>query len=166
MWCDINQYFIFTYTHNSIIIKIIPFIFLVLGAKPLLRDLFNIVTPDYGIYWRKIGESLGIRQGILNTIGGDNHYKAEDCCNAMWEEWLNIDTRAAWCKVIQIIDNDDLTMNMDDMVYEIILNSSDQLQQFYNNERYKSKEDDWPPFQPDHFTGVALIHHKEKHTTL
>ena len=140
--------------------------YIVLVAKPLLKDLFNIVTPDYGVYWRKIGESLGIRQGILNAIGVDNHHKAEDCCNAMWEEWLNIDTRAAWCKVIQIIDNDDLTMNMDDVMHDIILNSSDQLQQFYSNERYKSKEDDWPPFQPDHFTGVALIHHKEKHTTL
>ena len=133
-----------------------------LAARPLLKDLFNFVTPDYGIYWRRIGENLGVRQGILDAIGNDNHQKAEECCNAMWEEWLNIDTKAAWCKVIQIVDNDDLTMNMDDeVVDDIILSSSDQLQRFYNNERYRSREDDWPPYQPDHFTGVALIHHKE-----
>ena len=138
-----------------------------LAARPLLKDLFNFVTPDYGIYWRRIGENLGVRQGILDAIGNDNHQKAEECCNAMWEEWLNIDTKAAWCKVIQIVDNDDLTINMDDeVVDDIILSSSDQLQRFYNNERYRSREDDWPPYQPDHFTGVALIHHKEKHTTL
>ena len=137
-----------------------------LVARPFLKDLFNFVTPIYGVYWRNIGENLGIQQGILDAIGHNNHQKAEDCCNAMWEEWLNIDTRAAWCKVIQIVDNDDLTMNMDEVVNDIILSSSDQLQRFYNNERYRSREDDWPPYQPDHFTGVALIHHKEKHTTL
>ena len=27
-------------------------------------------------------------------------------------------------------------------------------------------EDEWPPVQPDHFTSVAIIHHKEKHATM
>ena len=37
------------------------------------------------------------------------------------------------------------------------------MQQFYKNERFKcTGDDDWPPYQPDHFTSVALIHHKEK----
>ena len=66
-----------------------------LALKPKLRDLCNIITPDYGDQWRKIGENLGIDPGILNAIGNDSHQKAEDCCNAMWKELLNIDTRAA-----------------------------------------------------------------------
>ena len=36
------------------------------------------------------------------------------------------------------------------------------MQQFYKREKYKCTGDDWPPYQPDHFTSVALIHHKEK----
>ena len=48
----------------------------------------------------------------------------------------------------------------------LILKKTEQMQQFYKNERYKSTGDDeWPPYQPDHFTSVALIHHKEKLTT-
>ena len=45
----------------------------------------------------------------------------------------------------------------------LVLQETEQMQQFYKNERYKSTgDDDWPPYQPDHFTSVALIHHKEK----
>ena len=145
-----------------------------LASKPLLKDLLNIVTPDYAVHWRKIGENLGIKSGVLDTIDHDNHHKAEDCCNTVWEEWLDIDTTAAWCKVIEIINSStivnaitSMAMSTDDPIWCTVLNASDQMRQFYNNERYayKCKEDDWPPYQPDHFTSVALIHHKEKHAT-
>ena len=76
-----------------------------LATRPLLRDLYNIVTPDYAVHWRTIGEYLEIRSGVLHTIDHDNHHKAEDCCNAVWEEWLNIDYMASWYKLIQIIDS-------------------------------------------------------------
>lgn len=144
-----------------------------LDAKPSLKDLFNIVTPDYAVHWKTIGAHLKISNGLLATIGHDNHHKAEDCCNAVWEEWLNIDFFASWYKVIRIVDtvvgakayskaaagNENVTVN------DIIIISSDQLRQFYKNERYSNTEDDWPPYQPDHFTSVALIHHREKHNT-
>ena len=48
----------------------------------------------------------------------------------------------------------------------LISKETEHMQQFYKSERYKStRSDDWPPYQPDHFTSVALIHHKEKLTT-
>ena len=76
-----------------------------LAAKPSLKYLQNIVTPDYASHWRKIGELLGIREGILNNIDHDEFHKAEDCCNAVWEEWLDIDNMASWHKLFQIIDS-------------------------------------------------------------
>ena len=143
-----------------------------LFTKPLLKDLFNIITPDYAVNWRTIGEYLGIRNGILDTIDHDNHHKAEDCCNAMWEEWLNIDTSASWSKLIQIIDSLKIVSamtkkkdGMDDATQSVVQNASDQMRRFYKIERFKSAEGDWPLYQPDHFTSVALIHHKEKYMT-
>lgn len=100
---------------------------------------------------------MGIRSGVLDTIDYDFHHKAEDCFNAVCEEWLDIDTSATWCTLIQAIDS---------IIADVVQNSSNQLKEFYINERYKSKEEDWPPYQPDHFTGVALIHHKERHITV
>ena len=143
----------------------------VLATKPLLKDLHNIVTPDYAVHWRMFGTHLGIRSGVLDTIDHDCQHKAEDCCNAVWEEWLNIDANAAWCTLIRIVDsiianNDHTTPIIDDTMCNAILNSSKQMQQHYIHQRHKNTEDEWPPFQPDHFTSVAIIHHKEKHATM
>ena len=76
----------------------------VLATKPVLKDLHNIVTPDYAIHWRIFGTHLKIKSGVLDTIYHDYQHKAEDCCNAVWEEWLNIDTNAVWSKLITIVD--------------------------------------------------------------
>ena len=40
------------------------------------------------------------------------------------------------------------------------------MKKFYIKERYKVSEDDWLPYQPEHFTSVTLIHHKEKHASV
>ena len=77
----------------------------VLATKPLQKDLQNLVTPDYASHWRKIGDLLGIKEGILNIIDHDYFHKAEDCCNALWKEWLETDLMASWRKLIQIIDS-------------------------------------------------------------
>ena len=143
----------------------------VLATKPVLKDLHNIVTPDYAIHWRIFGTHLGIKSGVLDAIYHDYQHKADDCCNAVWEEWLNIDVNAAWSKLITIVNlylthGDQTTPIIDDDMCNIILNSSNQLQQHYQDQRYNNMEDEWPPIQPDHFTSVAIIHHKEKHATV
>ena len=47
----------------------------------------------------------------------------------------------------------------------LVLQETEQMQQYYMKERYKISGDDWPPYQPDCFISVALIHHKEKLVT-
>ncbi|XP_065891493.1 NACHT, LRR and PYD domains-containing protein 3-like [Dysidea avara] len=115
------------------------------GSRPQLRDVHNLVTPDYAAHWRAISTQLGLKVGLLDTIDHDHHHKAEDCCNAVWEQWLDMDTTASWSKVIEAVESSAV--------------------EFYTNERYKGSEDDWPSYQPEHFTSVALIHHREKHVT-
>ena len=139
-----------------------------------MKDLHNLVSPEHAASWRNIGASLGLSCGLLNIIEYDYHHKAEDCCNAVWEQWLDMGGTATWHKVIQAIDslpvaslvvaNKTLPGACTDM--DVVYHAHNHMQKFYIKERYKISEDDWPPYQPEHFTSVALIHHKEKHTTV
>ena len=62
---------------------------------------------------------------------------------------------------ISVTDNP-VSPTVANYINPLIHQETQQMQQFYKNERYKTTgDDDWPPYQPDHFTSVALIHHKE-----
>lgn len=117
-----------------------------------------------------------MKVGQLDTIDHDYHHRAEDCCNTVWEQWLDTDIHASWGKILDCIHS--LTEVKLACNYEtplpnfnqnatlgIVANASKQLKIFYRNERYKTSEDEWPSYQPEHFTSVALIHHKEKYVT-
>ena len=150
-------------------------IFVVLGAKPQLKDLYRFITPSYATNWKEIGIQLEIENESLHIIEKDNFYKTKDCCNVMWQKWLEKDTDATWDKVIKILTTVSAASNLEvtvpiitvvDNNTSILINKeSDNMCQYYKNERYKISGDDWPPYQPDYFTSVALIHHKEKRTT-
>ena len=77
----------------------------VLDSPPRLKDLFNIVTPDYAAQWKVIGTLLDISTGRLNGIERSFPANAFWCCNRMLEIWLEIDTSASWKKLIQVIDS-------------------------------------------------------------
>ena len=144
-----------------------------------MKDLHNLVSPEYAASWRNIGNFLGLSCGLLNIIEHDCHHKAEDCCNAVWEQWLDMDGTATWYKVTQAIDSPAVASlvatnktlcaaytDIDVVSRQVVYHAHNHMQKFYIKERYKISEDDWPPYQPEHFTSVALIHHKEKHTTV
>ena len=146
---------------------------LLVVSVPKLKDLHNLVTPDYGAHWRNIGSHLGLKDGLLDMIDHDHHHRAEDCCNAVWEQWLDMDTAASWGKVIEATE---LAISVrrlakidssgDVFVPPEVAAETYRLQKFYRNERYKTSDDDWPSYQPDHFTSLALIHHREKRVTV
>ena len=46
---------------------------------------------------------LGLTSERLNIIEHDHVFKAEPCCNAMLEKWLQIDTTASWRKLFTVI---------------------------------------------------------------
>ena len=138
--------------------------------------MHNLVTPDYAAYWRAIGKQLGLKSGLLDTIDYNYPRQAEDCCNAVWEQWLDLDTTVSWSKVIEALNAPALVSLLNstaavsgnsthNSVPAPVTNTRIQLQMFYIQERYKCSEDDWPSYQPEHFTSVALIHHREKHAT-
>jgi len=141
-----------------------------------LKNIYNIITPHYGAHWRAIGKHLGMETGLLDIIDHDHHHRAEDCCNAVWEQWLDIDTTASWGKVMKVIESLEVVSVMHEAAVQSgnsaeglvpvpVTKTRVQLQNFYIQERYTTSENDWPSYQPEHFTSVALIHHKEKHVT-
>ena len=140
---------------------------------PQLRDLHNLVTPDFAAQWRSIGIHLGLKVGLLDVIDHDHLHRAEDCCNAVWEQWLDMDSTTSWSKVIEAVESSAVVSVVhkaatpSDFSQDSVpvTTARIQLQKFYIQERYKMSEDDWPSYQPEHFTSVALIHHREKHVT-
>ena len=141
--------------------------------EPTIEELCNLVTPQYATNWRAIGRKLGLNDDLLDTIEHNCHNQAEDCCNTLWKH-MGIGT--PWKKVIDAIEFptivSTLTKPLLDKTSKVIeaipveINSvSKQMQKYFINERYKVSADDWPSYQPEHFTSVALIHHREKHAT-
>ena len=76
---------------------------IVATGRPLLKDLHNYITPNFAAQWRMIGTLLDLPSGTLDIIKYDNHDKARPCCDAMLEEWLEVDPSASWEKLLKVI---------------------------------------------------------------
>ena len=85
--------------------NLILFITPVVTTTPSLRDLHYYITPQYAVQWRAIGTQLGLSIERLNIIEHDHRDKAEPCCNAMLEKWLQVDTTASWKKLFTVIES-------------------------------------------------------------
>ena len=69
-----------------------------MNTTPLLKDLYQYITPQYAADWKVIGTLLGIPNGELKAIQAGNPVDIKWCCNQMLEKWLEIDTLASWGK--------------------------------------------------------------------
>ena len=78
---------------------------LVINSQPKLKDLYNLVTPEYAAHWKVIGTLLGIEKGILDTIEATFPTNIPWCCNKLLEAWLEKDTNASWKKIIEVINS-------------------------------------------------------------
>ena len=76
-----------------------------MNTTPLLKDLYQHVTPQYAADWEVIGTLLGLPTATLDTIEYDNTHKAARCCNAMLKKWLQVDTTASWRKLFTVIES-------------------------------------------------------------
>ena len=76
-----------------------------MNTTPLLKDLYQHVTPQYAVDWKVIGTLLGLSSPTLDIIEHDNHYKARECCNAMLNKWLQVDITASWRKLFTVIES-------------------------------------------------------------
>ena len=80
-------------------------VLLVLNSEPNLKDLYNLITPEYAAHWKVIGILLGIKKGILDGIERNFPSNVSWCCNELLDTWLERDTNASWKKIIEVINS-------------------------------------------------------------
>ncbi|XP_065915925.1 protein NLRC3-like [Dysidea avara] len=127
-------------------------------STPLLKDLHNHITPNYAVHWRMIGTLLGLPKGRLDIIKYDNHDKAEPCCDAVLEEWLEVDPSASWEKLFKVIESPAVSSGQGVSIL------SDRVRQLNIQTRFAVDDNSWPPNQPKDFTPLLLVHHQGQQT--
>lgn len=80
-----------------------------LESSPSLRDLTDLVTPNYAAKWRVIAPLLGLSKSDIDIIEHDHGRSAINCCSEMWGKWLDTDTKATWREVLKAIDHKAVT---------------------------------------------------------
>ena len=79
--------------------------FTIVNTTPLLKDLYQHITPQYAADWIVIGTLLGLPSGTLDIIEYDHMHKATPCCNTMLRKWLEMDITASWRKLFTVIES-------------------------------------------------------------
>ena len=93
----------------KIVMQLYCILLLVLNSPPKLKDLHNLITPEYAAHWRVIGVSLDFKTGYLDAIQYAFPINNFWCCNTLLQKWLELDTTASWKKIIQIIHSPAVT---------------------------------------------------------
>ena len=84
-------------------------IFVHIGAnKPTLTSLMkyrNSISPD----WHDLGLQLLPEKytDVLKVIKVNHPNKAQDCCDELFQYWLEVDTEANWNKLIDALEHID-----------------------------------------------------------
>ena len=81
------------------------YIFTAVNATPLLKDLYQYITPQHAADWKTIGTLLGLPIGELKAIEAGYPTNVKWCCNEMWIHWLKIDTTASWKKLVTVLES-------------------------------------------------------------
>ena len=76
-----------------------------MNTTPLLKDLYQHITPQYGADWKVIGTLPGLPSGALDIIEQDNGYRTTRCYNDMSKKWLKMDTTASWRNLFAVIES-------------------------------------------------------------
>ena len=88
--------------------------FLLVNTTPLLKDLYQHITPQYAADWKVIGALLGLPSGELKAIEAGWPANVKWCCNQMLEKWLEMDTTASWEQMFTIIKSPALSCSAPD----------------------------------------------------
>ena len=138
----------------------------VLSKRPHLKELQNLVAPNYAVSWKEIGLQLGIQKGILQSIEINFPTDVEERCNEMLRVWLDADNTATWRKLINVINSPAVVEIIDTFIkspIEDVEKLENKLKARHIDTRYRAVQDDWFS-APEHFTSVALIHQKRHKT--
>lgn len=77
----------------------------VVDERPSLKDICGFVTPLFAPHWKKIGLFLDLSDATLKIIEANNPKSVEDCCNAVFQKWLELTPDATWRKIFSVIES-------------------------------------------------------------
>ena len=127
-----------------------------MNTTPLLKDLYQYITPRYAVHWKVIGTLLGLSSTTLAIIEHDDHYKAKECCNAMLNKWLEMDTTASWGKLFTVTESSAVSCSAPDKAKEVTILSK-RVRQINEQTQFMVGDKTWPPEQPTNFIPLLLI---------
>ena len=81
---------------------------------PTLKELTEQIVPDYATQWKLIGTLLGLSEGQLKIIEYDNRHSVTECCRTMLQKWLELDPKATWEKIINVMNSRAMCNDNDD----------------------------------------------------
>ena len=76
------------------------------NTAPSLKELQKHIIPQYATDWKGIGNLLGVPDNALKIIEYDERNKAEPCCTAMLNKWLQLDPTASWKCLLEAINGE------------------------------------------------------------
>ena len=76
-----------------------------MNSTPLLKDLYQYVTPQYAADWEVIGTLLDLPSSELKAIEAGYPTNVKWCCNQMLKKWLETDTTASWRKLFDAVES-------------------------------------------------------------
>ena len=91
-------------THDQSLLMIIMYTG---DSRPILRDLYDQVVPSIADKWKDLGVQLLdpslIDQRVLEVIAADHPHSVEDCCESVFEKWLNTQEDASWQQLLEAL---------------------------------------------------------------
>ena len=72
---------------------------------PLIKNLYEHITPQYASDWKVIGTLLDIPTLELKFIEAGYPTNVRWCCNKMLEKWLEMNTTASWGDLFKVIES-------------------------------------------------------------
>ena len=76
---------------------------------PLLRDLYQYITPRYAEDWKEIGTLLGLPRRRLDVIEADYPHRVKDRCNEMLYAWLGM--HRSWGELLTVIESSEVSLS-------------------------------------------------------
>ena len=142
-------------------------IWIVKRSKPQMKDLQNIITPNYASCWKELGIQLDIPVETLRCIEKAYPTDLFRCCNDMLIHWHQYDAEGSWNKVINAIESPAIAMDHGVVSFpsKAVLNLVHRLKLMSINNRYKVEDDKWPLSSPKHYTNLTFILHKHRHSS-
>ncbi|XP_065883167.1 NACHT, LRR and PYD domains-containing protein 14-like, partial [Dysidea avara] len=129
--------------------------------RATMKDIENHVVVRWAPQWRQLGRQLRIEEHQMNIIEHDHPNNCEECCSKMLSDWLEQNTYndTTWEVLIRAIDKlpEDIPSFVED-IQSVVAATTNHLRTCYDESRFSSTEDEWPPYQPKHYTTLALIH--------